>query len=1190
MRKDESGKIAFDTRDLMRAASCQHCTKISILRTFEHAPVLAVLQPYEQETKPKTLAQKYGQDYEDQLTLELRSNLPNGFVREPEVEEFATMAARAEATIKLMQQGAPVIYQGALISDSPTTVFRGKPDFLVRSDWQLAFKDGQLTALPIPGAEPSKKYAAWDAKYGSKPKPAYALQVGLYVAALDRIGFKANHATHGIILGNRSLEPLTEADVVPAMGLARAELERAIAEAEQQRASGRLDSVLEDFRWHCSAAKYCDICEYPDLCKASREADLHLSLVYGIRSNQIELLESAGILRLDQLAEAQSHQRPERVTPAVWDKLVLQAKIQWESRSSGQPQHLVLPAAKIEVLPPASEGDVFFDMEGFQYFRERGGLEYLFGNWTRDSGFVSFWAHSREAEKLAFEKFMDWAMDRLRANPAAHIYHYAAYERTALRKLSTRHSTRESEVGWLESNDKLVDLLDFVTKSIVVGEESYSIKKLERHYGFERRSSVTNAADSMEGYEEWLVLDWASKDPQATAEDRAAASEAAAKQLQALSDYNEDDVKSTLALYEWLAAMPGASSNFGSSKYNLDADAEEGLNERQLKLAELEARTASLVRAHDEWLEANPDEVGGPASQTWQALTHSVLFYARESAKDFTDLMIRMQAEDSVLSEDSKATALTGVVEVGRRTGRPSGGVSNLKVSFEATVDDGGTYDVKEKSDGFLRSADPTSTRFYCRATMKQVSGNLVAIEATLPLDTVDWMPDAFFNYSSVQAGAKESSIEGLVRDITAKWVSPALEPPTGFVALDLLFRRPPNLVNQQVLHHDGSEHTLGNIIEALDAMDGTVLAVQGPPGSGKTYLGSHAIAHLLANGKRVGIASTSHAAVENLLNACITDAGVDPGLIHKKNKSEDSGDKDWNTSISAAKYPGLLASGRPFVLGGTAWTFASEKLPDQCLDYIFVDEAAQFSMVDAVAISRSTKNLVLLGDPLQLPQVVNAIHPGGVENSALGHYMGDDQIIPDTKGYFIDVTRRLHPKVNAAVSWLAYDGRLNAHPATENNLVPGIEPGIHIHPMDHFGNSTQSPEEVSYVVGLVRAHLGALDQSEILVITPYNAQVDAIRRGLDAEGLTDVRVGTVDKFQGQEALVVIYSLAASSADDAPRGIEFILNRNRMNVGISRAKSVCHFVFSKHLLRSQFRNLEELKAMSRLIGVLEFAN
>ncbi|MFM7030734.1 MAG: TM0106 family RecB-like putative nuclease [Micrococcales bacterium] len=1190
MRKDDSGRIAFDTRDLMRVSSCSDCTTISILRTLGHAPTLAMLAPYELEPQPKTLAQKYGEDYEEQLTLELRASVADGALREPEVEEFASMAARADATIRLMKEGVPLIYQGALISDSLTTVFRGKPDFLVRADWQLAFVDGKLTAAPSPGAEASDKYTAWDAKYGSKPKPAYALQVGLYVAALDRIGFKADHASHGIILGNRTLEPLTEAEVVPAMGLARAELELVVAEAVKRSASGTLDSMLEGFNWYCSAAKFCDICEYPELCAASRESALHLSLVYGIRSNQIEQLESCGITRIDELAASGTEQKPERMTPAIWEKLVRQAKIQWESRTSGQPQHLVLPGAKIEVLPPPSDGDIFFDMEGFQYFRERGGLEYLFGNWTRDSGFVAFWAHSRDAEKVAFENFIDWATQRLRANPSAHIYHYAAYERTALRKLATRHSTREAEVSWLEGNDKLVDLLDFVSKSIVVGEESYSIKKLERHYGFKRRSSVTNAADSMEGYEEWLLLDRAAQDPEASAEDRAAASEAAALQLRALSDYNEDDVKSTLALYEWLAAMPGAGSRFGSSKYNLDSDSEEGLNDRQLKLAQLEARTASLIRVHDEWLEANPHEEGGAASQTWQALTHSVLFYAREAAKDFTDLMIRMQAEDSALSEDSKATALSGVVETGRRIGRPSGGVSKLKVSFEATVDEDGTYDVKEEVNGYLRSADPTNSRFYCPATMKQVSGGLVEIVATLPLDTDNWQPDAFFNYANIGAGAKETSIEGVVRDITSKWVSPGFEPPTGFVALDLLFRRAPRLANGQSLHHDGSEHTLGNIIEALEAMEGTVLAVQGPPGSGKTYLGSHAIAHLLSLGYRIGVASTSHAAVENLLSACITDAGVDPAVIHKKNKSDDTTARDWNTSTGTAKYPSLLASGRAFVLGGTAWTFSSDKLPDQCLDYIFVDEAAQFSMVDAVAISRAAKNLVLLGDPLQLPQVVNAIHPGGVENSALGHYMGQDQIIPDSKGFFVDVTRRLHPRVNQAVSWLAYDGRLQSHPITENNLVPGVEPGIHVHPLDHSGNGTQSPEEVKYVAGLVRSHLGQLDQSEILVISPYNAQVDAIRRALDSADLTEVRVGTVDKFQGQEAMVVVYSLAASSADDAPRGVEFILNRNRMNVGISRAKAVCHFVFSKHLLRAQFRNLEELKAMSRLIGVLEFAN
>jgi len=1190
MRLDDSGKIAFDTRDLMRVASCSHCTTIAILRTLGHRATLDVLAPYMQEKPPKTLAQKYGDVFEDQLTLELAASLPEDFLRQPEVDDFATMAERADATISLMNAGVPVIYQGALMTDSATTLFRGKPDFLVRADWHLAFVDGKLTAAQLPGAQPSGQYTAWDAKYGSKPKPAYALQVGLYVDALDRIGFKAAHATHGIILGSRTLEPLTEADVVPAMGLARAELERAIALAVERDAAGTLDELLDSFKWFCSSAKYCDICEYPDLCTASREVAKHLSLVYGIRSSQIEKLEASGIHRIDQLAAAEESQRPELLTPATWDKLVRQAKIQWEARTTGQPKHLVLPGAKIEVLPPASDGDIFFDMEGFPYYLQRGGLEYLFGNWTRDSGFVDFWAHDRNEEKLAFERFIDWAVERMRANQGAHIYHYAAYELTALRKLSTRHSTRESEVTWLESNHRMVDLLDFVSKSIVVGEESYSIKKLERHYGFERRSTVTNASDSVDGYDEWLVLTAAANDAGASPDERAVAKDAAAKQLQALSDYNEDDVKSTLALYEWLASMPGAGTHFDSSKYNVDPDAEEGLNDRQIKLAELEARTASLIKMHDDWLDSNPNQKGSAASQTWQALTHSVLFYARESAKDFTDLMIRMQSQDTALAEDTKATGLVGVSEASRRMGRPNRGVSKLKVTFEAEVDPDGTYDVKEETQGYLRSADPNSTRFYCPATMRQVYGSHVEIEATLPLDTKEWKPDAFFNYSNVPAGAKESSIEGLVRDITAKWVSPNFEPPTGFVALDLLFRRPPRLTEGATLNHDGSDHTLGNIIEALEAMNGTVLAVQGPPGSGKTYLGSHAIAHLLGLGYKVGVASTGHAAVENLLSACINDAGVDPRVIHKNNKTGDKTPRDWNTSVSTNNYPLMFNSGSPFVLGGTAWTFSSDKLMDQCFDYIFVDEAAQFSMVDAVAISRSTKNLVLLGDPLQLPQVVNAIHPGGVENSALGHYMGDDQIIPDDKGFFVDVTRRLHPNVNAAVSWLAYDGRLQAHPSTEKNVVEGIEPGIHIHPLNHSGNSTQSLEEVDYVLNLVQSHLGVLDQTEILVISPYNAQVDALRRALDAQAFTEVRVGTVDKFQGQEALVVIYSLAASSAEDAPRGVEFILNRNRMNVGISRAKSVCHFVFSGQLLRAQFRNIEELKAMSRLIGVLEFAN
>jgi uncharacterized protein len=216
-------------------------------------------------------------------------------------------------------------------------------------------------------------------------------------------------------------------------------------------------------------------------------------------------------------------------------------------------------------------------------------------------------------------------------------------------------------------------------------------------------------------------------------------------------------------------------------------------------------------------------------------------------------------------------------------------------------------------------------------------------------------------------------------------------------------------------------------------------------------------------------------------------------------------------------------------------------------------------------------------------------VHPGGVDNSALGHYMGDQQILDAQHGYFVEVTRRMHPSVNAPVSWLSYQNRLHSHTDATAQSVTGLTPGFELHPIAHIGNSSHSPEEVNAVLALTRKHLELVGQDDVLIVAPYNAQVDAIRDALDTAGLTNVQVGTVDKFQGREAHILIVSLAASTADDAPRGLEFLLDRNRLNVALSRAKTNSYLVYSPELIRTRFNNVEDVKAISRLAGLLEFA-
>jgi uncharacterized protein len=338
----------------------------------------------------------------------------------------------------------------------------------------------------------------------------------------------------------------------------------------------------------------------------------------------------------------------------------------------------------------------------------------------------------------------------------------------------------------------------------------------------------------------------------------------------------------------------------------------------------------------------------------------------------------------------------------------------------------------------------------------------------------------------------------------------------------------------------------------------------------------------------KVGVVANSHSAIENLMWACL-EAGVAPDAMAKKTQAGDKQAKGWVTPTTNKVMGNWRAGNSGYVVGGTSWSYCAKEMFEDQFDYIFIDEAAQFSLVDAIAVSANAKNLVLLGDPRQLTQVVQAIHPGGVDNSALGHYMGEAAILESSSGYFLDVTRRMHPEVNAPVSALSYQMKLRSHPDTSKNVVSKIAPGLIAVAVEHRANSASSIEEARKVLEIATEQVRLVGASEVLVVAPYNAQVDLIRELLDTEGLKEVAVGTVDKFQGREAMVVIVSLAASSALDAPRGLDFLLDRNRLNVALSRAKANCYLVYSPRLTRSRFRDIEELKSISRINGLLSFS-
>ena len=1188
----------------MRASSCEHCTLISVARTLEVQSVLAKLQPYEDEIarakaegEDQSLAQKYGVIFEEALIQELISSVGTDVVGRPAID------GDMPQTIELMKAGTPVIYQGGLKRQFERTLFSGRPDFLVHKDWQLVFIDGKLTAEKRAEAQnntSNHKYTVWDAKYGGQAKPAYLLQVGLYVDALDDLGLKAEGERHGLVLGSRTTESFEEIEIVPAMRLARKKISEVIDFAEQSKNSSDVEKFQASaLKWHCPSKQNCDICEYPDLCNDDRKATDDLVQVANITQAQIGRLATVGITTMGGLAIASEDQRPYRMTQETFDKIRNQAAAQVESVKTARPVHILLKDPMLQYLPPRSRLDVFFDFEGFPYFVERGGLEYLFGNYDwgtgvnekvpRDDLFTEFWAHDRVSEKVAFAGFMAWAMKRMQEDPEAHIYHYASYEVTALKRLAMRHGIFEQEVAWLISNGRLVDMFNIVRNSMIVGEESYSIKKLERHYNFHRSSDVQKAAASIEEYDRWRELNSLSKDFSLPEEERKVIAAEADKIYSELRLYNLEDVWSTRELYRWLEAMPGASTKYGLPEPG-DSD-EEGPDRRPSKseqeLVELQAQTKELFDKVANW-DWGKDVDADYRAQIWLALTHSILFYKREEVMFWADIAIKVLMDEEALEGDRTASSISEVFEVDRETKtRRADDSTYVQVTYTCLFPEDDLYIPKEDQEVVVRYRGEGNRQSRDFGRIVSVEGSSVTFTRAITKGSDVHSPDAIINKTHIPTTAKQSALLKLANEIAEAWKTPKNPAPDSPAIMDLLMRRPPKLTGGSQLPKANPDDFLPAVISAVQSLDHSVLAIQGPPGSGKTYLGSRTIAELIKAGKRVGVTANSHSAIENLLEACI-EAGVDPELIIKK--QDEGEEREWVTKRSNGPVVTWMKNQTgPYVVGGTNFFFSNKDVREYRLDYLFIDEAAQYSLVDCMAVSSIADNLVLMGDPQQLAQVVTAVHPGGVENSALGHYMGNHAILPANMGYFIEVTRRLHPEVNHAVSWLAYEGKLRSHPSTANFKIGGHEQGLIAVPVPHLGNSTSSEEEAEVVVSLVSKLEGSKDPSNVLVVAAYNAQVNLLRLKLDEAGFEEVLVGTVDKFQGREGLAVIYSFAASSSMDAPRGLEFLLDRNRLNVAISRAKATCYLVFSETLLESQFNSVAEVKAVSRLAGLLEIA-
>ncbi|MFE6447219.1 TM0106 family RecB-like putative nuclease [Nocardiopsis dassonvillei] len=1191
MFRTTTGWVVSPT-DLVDTLECDHrsALKTALAARVEGAPAPTDIDP---------LVAQHGLAHE-QAELERLSALVE-VVRMPDPRpEDASLAAAAQATAEAMAAGVPVIYQGSFHHrltepdpDGHTVSFHGRADFLIRSDLDPA--TGR-TRTPAPA---NWTYEPWDTKLARRPGPGAVVQLAAYAHAVSVATGHTPQHMH-LLTGDNHTHTLPTADFTPILSTVTTRLLTLLAS----------EPALPAPTWG-QPRPACEGCGYQAWCSQGRTAARHLSLVAGLRTDQAAKLTDAGLDTIDALARADDDQRPATLPRRSFDQLRAQAALQVRqdrTRTPDNPQGTVTAEVfapdGLASLPAPSPGDVFFDMEGYPYHSREGerGLEYLFGATTEDAHgaetFHAFWAHDRAQEKKALEDFVDFATARVDADPGAHVYHYASYEVDRLKHLSSEFATREEEVNRLLRESRLVDLYTVVRKSLRVSQRSYSIKYLEPLYLPAARSGgVTTATSSIDAYAAYLAA------TEAGDHDRAA------RVLADIAAYNRDDCHSTARLRDWLE----------------DHRTHQGITDRplvQLELTEAEAERArkrqEKAARHAALTEPLLDQVPAqaqdrePDHHTRAQLAALVGYYQRENLPPWREHYRRTSAPLTDLESDTDC-AVPWQVRAGEWI-EPTGRQRKSRRELSLRLDTAHPHPFTSGQDvHLLYPGAPGQPATTTQAKVAEADADTLAITETCdPDSTYSRPPVAVLPGSPVNPAPKDGALETVAR--TALDTLPAWPHHPG---LDVLRRIPPRLSTPGPLpdpaDHDGD--LIQATIAAVDRLDGSYLAVQGPPGAGKTYLAAQLITHLARQGRSVGVCSTGHKAVENVMTAALRAAeaaGVEVAAAKRaKGRGKDTDqDLPWEQPSS----PQALASwrdkhtaqGHPVLIGGTAWAMSNAAMLADPLDVLIIDEAGQFALADTLAVSAAARNLVLLGDPQQLPQVVQGTHGEGADASALQHLMAGRQIIDPSRGYFLDQTRRMHPAVCATVSALSYQGRLHAHPSTADRTLATLAPGVYTLPTPHQGRTTHSPEEVQAVVEVAthlvtdkvtdaaEAHPRPLTGHDILVVAPYNLQVRALRRALaraadDHPALEGVRVGTVDKFQGQEAAAVICSMTTSNAAEASRGTAFVLDRNRLNVALSRAQLVAAVVFSPDLLTTAPRSIDELRLLSSFTRLTEGA-
>ncbi len=1218
------GAPVFSATDLVGFLACGHRFEL------ERAALAGLVRKPMRSDPTIELIQERGYEHERRYLDDLRA-AGRSIVEIPRDGSSANTRAglreAAELTVAAMRGGADVVYQATFFDET----WRGHADFLLRVDHAAG--------------EASSAFGAWhyevaDTKLARHVTAGAVLQVCAYVDQLTRIqGVRPEHLHVALGGSARETVALRVDDFMAYYRRVKADF---LAAADESRVG---PPAYPPAATYPEPVQHCDVCRWWTDCSDRRRADDDLSLVAGISARQRRGLKGGipgeqpgriatrrGLAALD----LDGLPRLDWTSGPALERVREQARIQVEGEDRGEmlwellePERADDPATGERqlvadrgflVLPPPSPSDLFLDLEG-DPFAFDDGIDYLFGilepgapevdeRWAGDAAgrrwagdgleprFHAAWSRDEAgvvtlaAEKAAFERTVDFIIARLDADPTLHVYHYAAYEKTALARLAQRHATREEEVDRLLRDRVLVDLYRVVRQGIRASVESYSIKRLEPLYGFERGVELRDAGGSIVEFEAWLG--------------RGATAEGLVGEeiLREIEGYNRDDVLSTWLLRDWLEARRlDLGEQLGTAVPRpVDAVSVEP-PEPVGRAAEVAAVVEELVRDIDG---VDPDLRTPDQAATW--LLAQLLGWHRRENKAFWwryfDLCGR--TDDDLVDEREPIGMVDLDADLGQVT---KGGARRQRFRFPPQdhrakvgrqVDDPRT----QRSAGTVTEVDELNATVTLHRTATELARGLP--RSLVPLELV-------------RTDVIEESLLRIARRVLERGGAAGIATRGGpdRAARELLLRQAPAVPGAMTggpLRIPG-ETALEAATRLILALDGGTLAIQGPPGTGKTYTGAQMILALVRAGRTVGVTANSHKVIGHVLDqvhAGAAAAGERVAIGQKPGPDGEPASEHAEAIKEPADIAAGLAASRFQVVGGTAWLWAAAAM-EGSVDVLLVDEAGQFSLANTVAVSPAGRTLVLLGDPQQLDQPLKGSHPPGAERSALAHLLagapgGVQATMPPDLGLFIERTWRLHPAVCAFTSEVFYASALEPIEGLERQAVRAAAPldgaGVRWLPVEHAGNDVDSPEEAAAIAAmlgdLLDAAAGAawtdrngvtapLGQKDVVIVAPYNAHVDRIAAALRAAGLGAVRVGTVDKFQGQEAPISIYAMGSSSPEDAPRGMEFLYSLNRLNVATSRARCVAAVVASPTLVRVACRTPGQMRLANALCRLVEVA-